>query len=156
MDTVVVKAESKDSKLCAILSIQGTQVQFTVLIIRCIINNKIQHASSTPWVKFLIRLPNQDGINAMKLFVSCSVFSFQWTEWRMTYPSALIKSFKLGFPTSKDFLGSLSPLDQYFSHMLLTENEIQALHWNNCYTLDTIQSTVKPSVIQSINERNIK
>ena len=29
VDTVVVKAESKDTKLCAILSIQGTQVLFT-------------------------------------------------------------------------------------------------------------------------------
>ena len=80
MDTVIVKAESKDTKLCAILSIQGTQVQFTVLVIRYIINNKTQNASSTPRVKVLTRLPNQDGINAMKLFVSCSVFSFQWTE----------------------------------------------------------------------------
>ena len=66
MDTVVVKAESKDTKLCAILSIQGTQVLFTKLVIRCIINNKIQHASSTPRVKFLTRLPYRDGINAMK------------------------------------------------------------------------------------------
>lgn len=74
MDTVVVKAESENAKLCAILSIQGTQVYcFCVIHFLLVIVFLFKEAflsSSSPW-KVIEKFLREEFLKLIEYNSSC-------------------------------------------------------------------------------------